>query len=425
MRFVSPVALGLMLALGGVSLGVSAPSAIAREKAPEGPKIKPSAGFLKAVQPFNAAIVKKDVAGARAAMPAAQAAVTGNDDTYLFNQLLLNLSITANDPAMQQQALKGMIDTGLVPNDQIGQFATIAANNELSAKNYDAALAYARKAEAVGYKPDQVYPILAQATWSKAGTDKAGISEGLQLFRKGVDAMKASGTPVPAQWYQIAVSKAAAADLPELADWARLAFDNQPSGENLRTLLRLYQRNNPAMTNRENLDLMRLMNASGGLAVKGDYLEYAEMAFKNGIYGEVKSAIDKGRAARDRHNNLILASTDGSDLYSIASQKMGADKASLAAAERDAAKAATGKIAAATADAYLGYGDYAKAIALYQQALQKGSVDTAEVNTRLGEAQALAGNAAAAKEAFAKVSGGARGQIAQYWLAWLNGQPAA
>lgn len=425
MRFVSPVALGLMLALGGVSLGVAAPSAIAKEKAPEGPKIKASTGFLKAVQPFNAAVVKKDVEGAKAAMPAAQAAITSADDRYLFNQLMLNLSIAANDPAMQQQALKGMIDTGLVPGDQIGQFATIAANNELNAKNYDAAIAYARKAEAVGYKPDQVYPILAQATWAKAGTDKAGISEGLQLFRKGIDAMKASGTPVPAQWYQIAVSKAAGADLPEVADWAKMAFDSQPSGENLRTLLRVYQRKNPAITNRENLDIMRLMNASGGLAIKADYLEYAEMAFKSGIYGEVKSAIDKGRSARDRHNNLVLAATDGSDLYSIASQKIAADKASLAAAERDAAKAATGKIAAATADAYLGYGDYAKAIALYQQALQKGSVDAAEVNTRLGEAQALAGNTAAAKEAFAKVSGGARGQIAQYWLAWLNGQPAA
>lgn len=425
MRFVSPVALGLMLALGGMSLGVSAPLAIAREKAPEGPKIKPSESFLKAVQPFNAAVVKKDVAAAKAAMSAAQAAATTPDDKYLFNQLLLNLSISANDQAMQQQALKGMIETGLVPNDQIGQFATIAANNELSAKNYDAAIAYARKAEAVGYKPDQVYPILAQATWSKAGTDKAGVSEGLRLFRKGIDAIKASGAPVPAQWYQIAVSKAAGADLPEVAEWAKLAFDNEPSGDNLRTLLRVYQRNNPAITNRENLDLMRLMSASGGLAVKGDYLEYAEMAFKSGIYGEVKSVIDKGRATRDRHNNLVLAATDGNDLYSVATQKIAADKATLAAAERDAAKAATGKVAAATADAYLGYGDYAKAAALYQQALQKGSVDTAEVNTRLGEVLALAGNTAAAKEAFAKVSGGARGQIAQYWLAWLNGKPAA
>jgi len=425
MRFVSPVALGLMLALGGMSLGATIPSAIAKEKAPEGPKIKPSAAFMKAVVPFNTAITKKDVEGAKAVMPAAQAAATSNDDKFLFNQLLLNLSIAANDPAMQQQALRGMIDTGLVPNDQIGQFATIAANNELSAKNYDAAIAYARKAEAVRYKPDQVYPILAQATWSKAGTNKAGVSEGLQLFRKGIDAMKANGTAVPAQWYQIAVSKAAAADLPEVADWARLAFDNQPSGENLRTLLRVFQRNNPTITNRENLDLMRLMSASGGLAVKGDYLEYAEMAFKSGIYGEVKSVIDKGRVARDQRNNLMLASTDGSDLYTIASQKIPGDKASLATAERDAAKAATGKVAAATADAYLGYGDYAKATALYQQALQKGSIDTAEVNTRLGVAQALAGNTAAAKESFAKVSAGTRGQVAQYWLAWLNGKPAA
>ena len=46
MRKVSPVALGLMLALGGVSLGVSAPVAIAKETAPKAPQAKPSAGFI-------------------------------------------------------------------------------------------------------------------------------------------------------------------------------------------------------------------------------------------------------------------------------------------------------------------------------------------------------------------------------------------
>jgi len=160
------------------------------------------------------------------------------------------------------------------------------------------------------------------------------------------------------------------------------------------------------------------MNLSGGLAIKPDYIEYAEMAFKTGIFGEVKSAIDKGRAKG------VLGSGDGADFYTVAQQKIAGDKASLAVAERDAGKSATGKIAAATADAYLGYGDYSKAAQLFQLALQKGSVDVAEINTRLGIAQALAGDTAAARQSFAKVSGGTRGQIAQYWSKWLEGQAA-
>src|SRR3546814_19582267 len=74
-----------------------------------------------------------------------------------------------------------------------------------------------------------------------------------------------------------------------------------------------------------------------------------------------------------------------SEVYSLASGKIASDKASLAAGERDAAKAANGKIAASIGDAYLGYGDYAKAATLYRLGLQKGSVDANEVNTRLGK----------------------------------------
>jgi hypothetical protein len=116
---------------------------------------------------------------------------------------------------------------------------------------------------------------------------------------------------------------------------------------------------------------------------------------------------------------------DGNDYLTLANAKIAADKASLAAAAADAAKAANGKIAAATADAYMGYGDNAKAVALYQTALQKGGVDTAEVNMRMGIAQARAGDKEGAKASFSKVTGGLRGTLAQYWVQWLDRKPAA
>lgn len=421
MRFVSPVALGLMLATAGMSFGVSVPSAVAKEKekGPQAPKLKLSKGFLDPIRKVNDALTKKDIEGAKAALPAAEAAMVSNDDRYQYYSLLLNLSIASNDAAMQNDALKGMLATGLVPQEQLGQFNAIVANNELAAKNYDSALAYAEKAKAAGADAGEINPVMAQIVWANAGNDKAQIARGLDLFKQGIDAMKAAGKPVPAQWYQVGVSKAAAADLPQLKDWAKMAFEVDPSGENLRTVLRVFQRNNPTMTNRENLDVMRLMSASGGLALKPDYTEYAEMAFKSGVFGEAKSAIDAGRAKG------VLTSGDGADTYTVSSQRIAGDKASLAAAERDAMKSSTGKIAAATADAYLGYGDYAKAVELYKAALEKGSIDAAEVTTRLGIAQLKAGDREGAKATFAKVSGGVRGEIAQYWLAWLNGNSAA
>lgn len=421
MRFVSPVTLGLVLAFGAASSGVSVPAAAAKEKAADqAPKLKLSKDFIPAISKANDLVTKKDIEGAKAAMAQALPLATSNDDKYQYYAILLNLSIAASDAKMQGEALRGMLDTGLVPQGQQGQFNTVVANNALAAKDYDTAIAYGEKARALGYKPEQVNPILAQAIWGKAGNDKAQIARGLDLFRSGIDAMKAAGEQVPAQWYQVGVSKAAAADLPQqLKEWAALAYDADPSGENLRTVLRVFQRENPTMTNRENLDLLRLMNVSGGLALKPDYLEYAEMAFKGGLFGEVKSAIDKGRAKG------VLSQTDGADFYSVATQKIASDKASLASAASDAAKSSTGKIASATADAYMGYGEYGKAIPLYELALQKGGVDTAEVNTRLGISRALSGNAAGAREALSKVTEGARGGIAKFWLKWLDKKDAA
>jgi len=313
-----------------------------------------------------------------------------------------------------------MVDTGLAPQDQVGQFATIVANNAIGAKDYDTALTYAEKANAVGYSPEQVKPIVAQAIWGKAGDNPAEIARGLAVFKEGVTAMKAAGQEPPVQWYQVGVSKAAQANLStELKEWATMAYKAQPSGENLRTVLRVFQREHPDMTNRENLDLLRLMDVSGGLALKPDYLEYAEMAAKGGIYGEVKSAIDKGRA------NGTLTASDGTELYTQANQRASGDKASLGSAATDAQKAANGKVASATADAYMGYGDYAKAAQLYELALQKGGVDVDEVNTRLGIAKAKAGDTAAAKTALAKVTTGARGGIAKLWIDYLDAKSTA
>ena len=423
MRFVSPVAIGIALALGTASFGVSVPMAAAKEKAGQAPKLKASPGIIPPLQKAQKALNAKDYEAVKAALPEIEAQIKTPDDRYFYYSTVLNLSMGVSDAAMQGEALKGMLDTGLVPAEQVGQFSTIVANNELAAKRYDSALTYAQKAQAAGYNAGEVNPILAQIIWAKAGSDKAEIARGLDLFKQGIDAMKASGKAVPTQWYQVGVSKAAASELPQLGEWAKMAYAADPSGENLRTVLRVFQRNNPSMTNRENLDLLRLMSTSGGLALKPDYLEYAEMAFKGGLFGEVKSAIEKGRAEG------VLGSSDGTEYYSVASQRVSGDKASLASAEGDAAKSSTGKIASATADAYMGYGNYQKAIELYQLALQKGSVDSAEVNTRLGISKALAGDTAGARAALAQVNTGSRAGIAKLWIDYLDAksvpQPAA
>lgn len=420
MRFVTPMALALTLALASGAVSVPAFAAKKEEKKGNAPKLNVSPDVIKALQVAQAAAGKQDWAGAKAALADADSKAKSNDDKYQIGAIKLNTSIGSKDAAMQSEALAQMLDSGLTPPDQAGQFNAVAADQALQAKNYDLAITRAKAAGQAGYKPEAVNVTLAQAYFGKAGTANASVEpqrslnqQGLVALKAAADATKAAGGQVPAQWYQIGVSRAATAKLPEVTEWASWAYSAAPSGENLRTLIRLFQQANPNISNRENLDVLRLMAVSGGLVVAGDYLEYAEMASKTGIYGEVKTAIDSGRGKG------VLSASQGGDLYQTAVPKISGDKASLGSAEADARKAANGKIAAATADAYLGYGDYAKATAMFELAKQKGGVDVDEINTRMGIAKALGGDNASAKAAFQSVQAGSRKKIADLWLAYL------
>ena len=421
MRFVTPVALALTLALAGGAVSAPAFAAKKDEKKGGAPKLNVSPDVIKALQAAQQAAGKQDFAAAKAALADADSKAKSNDDKYQIGAVKLNTSIASKDAAMQGEALTQMLDSGLTPPEQVGQFNAIAADQALQMKNYDLAITHAQAALQAGYKPDVVNVALAQAYFGKAGTANSSVEpqrglnqKGLAALKAAADSTKAAGGQVPAQWYQIGVSRAANAKLPEVTEWAKMAYQAAPSGENLRTLIRLFQQANPNISNRENLDVMRLMATSGGLVVSQDYLEYAEMASKTGIYGEVKTAIDAGRSKG------VLSASQGGDLYQPAVAKITGDKGSLGSAEADARKAANGKIAAATADAYLGYGDYAKAVAMFELAKQKGGVDADEINTRMGIAKALSGDNASAKAAFQSVQAGSRKQIADLWLAYLG-----
>ena len=95
------------------------------------------------------------------------------------------------------------------------------------------------------------------------------------------------------------------------------------------------------------------------------------------------------------------------------------DRASLASEESRANSSPSGTLAIKLADAYAGYGDYAKAVSLYRAALAKSGVDANLVNTRLGIALAASGDKAGAEAAFKAVTG-PRAELANLWVSWLS-----
>lgn len=175
-------------------------------------------------------------------------------------------------------------------------------------------------------------------------------------------------------------------------------------------------------SNESLLDVYRALSAAGVKLNITEQSEMADMALQRGMAIEA----EKVWAPLFKSGTLGGAADKNADrnkrLYERAQADAKADKATdLAKSEADAATKTTGDQYSATAEAWLGAGDYAKAIDLYQKALAKGNMDagaTDLVKVRLGIAQFRSGKKDDARKTWAtvKADNGA-GWLAKSWIA--------
>lgn len=428
MRRLSSTALSI--ALVALSAGLVTPTvALAQKKAKteeaQGPKLSASKEFIPGAQEIQKLLAANDFAAAKAKLPEVEAKATKPDDQYFVGNFYLNTGIGLKDETLQRAGIDKMLASGLTPAADVGKLELASGQLALNAKDYAAARDHLNKAAAANYGGPAVEVYLAESYFGEAAGNvqngqltpagKALAQQGLPHLRKAIDAEQASGKTADASWYSRGMTMAALSGDPSQVEWFKLVLAHDGTPANWRIALRSVQDANHNMTRDETLDLLRLMAATKSLSNDFSYNEYAESAWKAGLPGEVKSVIDNGRKAGELNASSL------SDLYRLASDAIAKDKASLPSSETSAASAATGRPAASTANAYLGYGEYAKAAALYRVALEKGGVDANEVNTRLGIALARSGDKAGALEAFGKVNGtGVRKNIADLWTVWVN-----
>lgn len=416
MKFVSTMALGVALALGGAAIVGVAPAA-AKDKAEKGAKPK-SYNLSKPVRDALAAAQTALTAGDNAtalssAMTATSAASTA-DDKFVSNQILYQAASKTNDDAKSSAAIDGMIASGVADPTLLPQLYTAQGKYAYQAKNMAKAEQALTQAVQLGGNDPDIYAILVD---SKARAGKPG--EALTLLQTALDKQRAAGQKPPSEWYQRGVNIGYTAKLPDQTEnLTQQWLADYPSPTNWRDTLVIY-RDLHKLDADYNLDVMRLMRTAKALKGERDYSEYAEAVYLK-YPGEGKSVIDEGVAA-----GMVKLTPGGNFkmMSDAAGSRIGADKADLASASKAARASATGKSAAATADSYLGYGDYASAVDLYNVALQKGGVDPNVINTRLGNALARAGRKDEAKAAFAKITG-PRVALAKYWMVYL-GSPAA
>jgi hypothetical protein len=414
MKLVSTLSLGVALSLGMVAVTGTAPAVAAKkEKAPAAapaPNFKLGKAFRAAIGPAQAAVKAGNFAAAKTAIDAADAAATVPDEKYVASAVRLELATAQKDPAAQSKAVYGMLASGSAPAADLPKLNFYAGNFAYNAGDYPNAVRYLTEADRLGNKTTDVLLLLAEAHFKSNQ-----VPTGLSAVERAIAGETAAGRKAPESWYQRAASVSYKAKLNgEVAKWTRAQVRAYPTAENWRSALVTF-RDSQKMEGQPMLDLFRLMRTTKSLKGERDYFEYAAAASERGLPGEAKAVIEEGFTL----GTVPRSSRAVNEILTMSSGKVAGDRASLAGSERQAGSAANGRLAANTADAFLGYGDDAKAITLYRTALQKGQVDTDAVNTRLGIALARSGQKEEARKVFTTVTG-ARAEIAKFWMLWLD-----
>jgi len=395
---------------------VAMPQAAMAQK--KGKDAAPSFKFSKPVQSLLAqaqtAQQAGDAAGALALLQQAEALPNKNtDDVYMINMMTLNSAITLKDNALIEKSLEGAVASGRLPQEEEIKFRRNLGAMALQRNDTNKAVAEFEKLLAITPNDAPMMVEVAELQRRQGLNAKA-----IQTLNQAIAIQSQGGQKADESWYRRTLAIAYDAKLPaETVAASEALVRAYPNGTNWRDVLIIY-RDSAKLDDQGNLDVLRLMRQNNALAGERDYAEYAETAAIRGLPGEAKAVLDEGisKGALQAGKPLVK------ELSASVSPKIASDKASLPGLEKEAAAAKNGRMALATADAHLGYGNYTKAADLYKLALQKGGVDTATVNTRLGLALAKSGNKAGADSALKAVTGAPREQLSRYYQIWLAQQ---
>jgi tetratricopeptide (TPR) repeat protein len=394
-----------------VGATVSAAPVMAQKKAeaPKPPKLsKPVAAALGEAQKLQTA---GDHAGALAKVAEAEALPAPTvDDAYFIAAIKLNSAVATKNNALIEDAITKMLATGKVSAADEPKFVKTLGALAMERKDYNTATKAFERLNTINPNDAENQIALAELYYAQKLNAKA-----VESINKAIAINTAAGTKPPESWYRRALGiaydgKVAGAVTPS----ALALISAYPNPVNWRDAVLITRDSYPKIDEQTELDMLRLQAATGALTGERDFVEYADTALGRGLPGEAEYAINMGVSK----NMLTPTKPLIAELKKSASSKTAADKASLPGLEKEAK--ANPKLALGTADAYYGYGEFAKAAALYKQAVGGAGVDPATANLRLGASLARSGDKAGAAEALKLVKGGIREELARYWLVFVG-----
>ena len=333
-------------------------------------------------------------------------------DQHIINELSAYAYAHTGNAAEAAKANEALVNDGFSQQSEIPARVKAVAEANYAMKNYDKAIEYGNRAIKGGFGDEQIRTVVEQSYYLKG--DYKGTVKFLQPI---IDAdIKAGKVPKDTE-LQILMSS------------CEKINDNECQTRTLERLVTYYPKpdywkgllyslrsdHNLTQSDRNSLELFRLMSEVDILQHGEDYTEMAQIAMDQGSPGEAQRILEKGfqknvfadQRSKDKNTRLLEA----------AKKAAATDRAQLPKLEKDADAAPTGDKAIGVGRAYLGYGQYDKAVELLSKGIKKGGLKSdAEAHLLLAIAQLKSGHKDEAVKSFHQVKGdGPLERIANLW----------
>ncbi|CUS43434.1 MAG: hypothetical protein V4610_11565 [Pseudomonadota bacterium] len=372
------------------------------------------------------ALKANDLAGAETAISTIERTASNDSERYVGRTLRVRL-LSASPPTVQSQTalvkpLTELIADPCTSKDDVARYNYTLGDFAYARKDYAKAVQFYRQARENGLRDDELNLQIV-----RANVEGGQVSAGAAELDSMIAAQIAAGKKPPESWYRFAAQRLRLKKAPEAAAWTGKWLAAYGSRGNWHDAIAVNgfkdedESKLPAAERRDRdtrfVDLYRLMRVTKSLGGEKEYLEYARRANNLGLKDEVKSVIEEGRASG------AIPPKEPESIRLLAAPAKG-KAAPATPTEAAARKAANGALAAQLGDVSIGKGAYAKAIEMYDVALEKTVKDTDDVRLHRGIALALSGDKERARADFAAVAAAPDSDTATLWKIWLDSPPA-
>lgn len=322
-------------------------------------------------------------------------------ESFIVAQMRGSALAGAGDAAGSAAAFEKVLASKRLPPEEQLRITEAVAGTYLRARNYPKAIEWAeayrdaggRRPETLGYLPQAYY---------FAGNYKKASEESSKLIAA---TEKSGGKPSEDDLKLLISAQAKSDDAAGYAQTMEKMVRYHPSQAYWNDAIRRAAAK-PGFSRNLELDMYRLLRATGNLTKADDYMQAAQLASLAKLHGEAKSLLDEG------YEKKLLGTGPAADverqnrLRTLVEQKVAEDRATIASADADINAAATGDPQVRTGMAYVTYGDTAKGLPMIEAGIRKGQLKFPEQSKlQLGYAYYVAGQKSKARDALEDVKG--------------------